>query len=89
MKTKPKIIGISESRLQTNKQPINNILLPNYVYEHISTESGKGGTLLYIGQNLKYKVRSDLNVHSKSLVVSTFIETMNTKQKNMISTMHL
>ena len=31
-KTKPKIIGISESRLQICKQPINNILLPNYVY---------------------------------------------------------
>ena len=44
MKTKPKIIGISESRLQINKQQINNILLPNYVYEHIPTESGKGGT---------------------------------------------
>ena len=34
MKIKPKIIGISESRLQINKQSINNISLPNYVYEH-------------------------------------------------------
>ena len=31
MKTNPKIIEISESRLQINKQPINNISLPNYV----------------------------------------------------------
>ena len=53
MKTKPKIIGISESKLQMNKQPINNISLPNYVYEHTPTESGKGGTLLYIDQNIK------------------------------------
>ena len=46
MKTKTKIIGISESRLQIKKQPINNISLPNYVYEHTPAESGKGGTLL-------------------------------------------
>ena len=26
----------------------------------MSTESGKGGTLLHIDQNLKHKVRSDL-----------------------------
>ena len=51
------IIGISESRLQINEQPINNISLPNYVYEHIPTEFGKRGMLLYIDQNLKYKAR--------------------------------
>ena len=45
MKTKPKIIGISESRLQINKQSTSNISLPNYVYEQTSTESGKGGTM--------------------------------------------
>ena len=84
MKTKPKIIGISESRLQINKQPINNISLPNYVYKHTPTESGKGGTLLYFDQNLKYKVRAGLNICSKSFIESTFIEKMNTKQKNII-----
>ena len=62
MKTKPKVIRISESRLQINKQPINNISLPNYVYKHTATESGKGGTLPYTDQNLKYKVRGDLNM---------------------------
>ena len=34
MKIKPKIIGISESRLQKSKQYITKISLPNYVYEH-------------------------------------------------------
>ena len=46
MKIKPKIIGISESRLQKSKQHIINISLPNYVYEHTPAESSKGGTLL-------------------------------------------
>ena len=54
IKTKPKTIGISESRLQINKQPIN-ISVPNYVYEHTPTESGNGATLIYIDKNLKYK----------------------------------
>ena len=89
LKTKPKIIGISESRLQINKQPINNISLPNYVYEHTPTESSKGGTLLHIDQNLKYKVRGDLNIYSKSLIESTFIEIMNTKQNKYDNRMHL
>ena len=42
MKIKPKIIGISESRLQKSKQNITNISLPNYVYEHTSIEPSKG-----------------------------------------------
>ena len=29
------------------------------------TESGKGGTLLSIDQNLKYKVRGNLDIYSK------------------------
>ena len=44
LKIKPNIIGISETRLQREKQPITNISLPNYVYEHTPTESGKGET---------------------------------------------
>ena len=35
-------------------------------------------------QNLKYKVRGDLNIYSKSLTESIPTEIMNTKQKNMI-----
>ena len=50
LKIKSNVIGISETRLQRGKQPITNISLPNYVYEHIPTESGKGGTLLHIAE---------------------------------------
>ena len=41
------------------KQPITNISLPNYVYEHTPTESGKGETHLYIDKNIKYKLHSN------------------------------
>ena len=47
LKIKPNMIGISGARLQNGKEPITNISLPNYVYEHTPTELGKGGTLLY------------------------------------------
>ena len=61
----PNIIGIPETRLKRGKQPIANISLRNYVSEHTPTESGKGGTLLYIDKNLKYKLRNDLNIYEK------------------------
>ena len=71
LKIRPNITRISETRLQRG----TNISLPNYVYEHTPTESGKGGTLLYIDKNIKYKLRNDLNVYEKrwlSLLLSKF-----------------
>ena len=85
MKIKLKIIGISESRLQKSKQHTTNISLPNYVYEHTPTESSKEGTLLYLDKNLKYKLRKDLNIYQKGMIVSTFVEIINKNEKNMVS----
>ena len=85
MKIKPKIIGISEIRLQKNKQHITNISLPNYVYEHTPTESGKEGTLLYLDKNSKYKLIKDLNIYHKGMIESTFVEIINKNEKNMVA----
>ena len=85
MKIKPKIIGISESRLQKRKQHITNISLPNYVCEHTPTESSKGGTLLYLDKNLKYKLRKDLNIYHKGMIKSIFVEIINKNEKNMVA----
>ena len=79
LKIKPNIIGISETRLQRGKQPITNISLP--VYEHTPTESGKGGTLLYIDKNIKYKLRNDLDIYEKKIVESTFVKILNKNRK--------
>ena len=84
VKIKSNIIGIFETRLQRGKQPTTNISLPNYVYEHTPTESGKRGTLLYIDKNVKYKLHNGLTIYEKKMVESTFIEILNKKQKNMI-----
>ena len=84
LKIKPNIIGMSQTRLQKGKEPITNISLPNYVYEHTRTESGKRGTLLYIDKSIKYKLRKDLNILEKKMIKSTFIEILNKKKKNLI-----
>ena len=85
MKIKPKIIGISESRLQKRKQNIINISLPNYVYEHTPTVSSKRGTLLYLDKNLKYKLRKDLYIYQKGMTELTFIEIINKNKKNVVA----
>ena len=85
MKIKPKIIGISESRLQKSKQHITNISLLSYFYEHIPTESSKGGTLLYLDKNINYKLRKDLNIYHKGMTESTFVEIINKNEKNMVA----
>ena len=85
MKIKPKIIGISESRLQKSKQHVTNISLPNYVYEYAPTESSKGGTLLYLDKNLKYNLWKDLNIYQKGMIESTLIEIINKNEKNMVA----
>ena len=82
MKIKPKTIGISESRIQKSKQHITNIFLCNYVYEHTSTELSKGGTLLYLDKNIKYKLRQGLNIYHKGMLELTFVEIINKNKKN-------
>ena len=82
LKIKLNIIGISETRLQKGKQPITNISLPNYVYEHTPTESGKVGTLLYVDKSIKYKLRKDLNIFEKKMIESTFIKILNKNSKH-------
>ena len=57
-----KIIGITESRLITKRDPMNDINIPAYSIEHTPTKSNKGGVLLYISKDLNYKSRNDLKL---------------------------
>ena len=83
-KLKFKVIGISESRITSTHQPLTPILLPGYAIEQTTTESTKGGTLLYISNDTNYKSRKDLQIYKSKLLESTFIEIINSKQKNLI-----
>ena len=84
MKIKPEIIGISESRIYKDKEPLTNICLKNYNIEQTKTESSKGGTLLYISESLNYKKRNDLKIYKTKELESTFVEIINKKGKNTI-----
>ena len=48
--------------------------MKGYNIEHTPTESSAGGTLIYIRDNLNYKVRKDLIMHKEKLLESSFIE---------------
>ena len=79
-----KIIAISERRIGKNKKPLSVIDIPGYDYEFTDTEGVKGGTLIYISQDLIYKNRSDLNISQVKQLESTFIEVVNENRKNTI-----
>ena len=70
----PRIIRISECHIKANQKSLSNISLQNYAYDFTSTESSKGGTLIYIDQNVKYKIREDLKLYKSKETESTFLE---------------
>ena len=80
------ILAITESKLQENISPIVDISILNY-HEPISvpTEAAKGGVLLYVNKKIpNFKPRNDLNIYSKKILESAFIEIINPKRKNTI-----
>ena len=84
IKHRPKIIAISESRLRKNRETLSKIDIPGYYYEPTPTEAEKGGTFLYISQDLKCKSRSGLNIVQAKELESSLIEIGNKNSKNTI-----
>ena len=78
------IIGISESRIKQNKNPIDNINLQNCNIEHCTTEAANGGVFLYIKDNIIYKLRKDLKICKSKYLESRFLEVINQSSKNVI-----
>ena len=81
---RPRIIGISECRIKANQQSLSSVCLQNYTYELTSPESSKLGTLIYVNQNVKYKIREDLKLYKSKEIESTFLEIIENNQKNVI-----
>ena len=78
------ITGISESRIKQNKNPIDNINLQNYNIEHCTTEAANGGVLLYIKDNIIYKLRKDLKIYKSKYLEPIFLGVINQSGKNII-----
>ena len=83
---KPKIIGITECRLRKNRKVLSNVDLNDYSFEFTTTKSTKGGTLIYIQNDLRYNISKDLNLYRGKELESTFIEIIkpNVRNKNKI-----
>ena len=54
------MIGITESRLKRNQKALQNIDISNYNIEHCPTECSNSGALIYVKNDIMYKVRNDL-----------------------------
>ena len=78
------VIGITESRLKLNVQPLVNTNLQNSNIDEIPTESEKGRALLYICSDINYKVCKYLNIYEAKELESIFIEIINKNRKNFI-----
>ena len=54
------IIGITETKLKTQTKPKIDINLTGYKCYHTDTEAEKGGSLIYVSENINSKKRPDL-----------------------------
>ena len=72
--------------MQTEKV-LSNIDLNDYSFEFTISKSTKGGTLIYIQNDLRYKIRKDLNLYREKEIESTFTEITepNIRNKNKIT----
>ena len=84
LKIKWKIIGITQSRLRSEKSPLSDINLPNYEIEHEPNKTNKGGALVYISNELNYKAKNNLDIHKNKELESIFIEVISKSQENVV-----
>ena len=79
------IIDITETRLRTGQEALNNIDIEKYIIEHSTTDANCGGALLYIKEGMTYRIRNELKITKSKELESIFIEIQNNqKQKNVI-----
>ena len=76
------IIGITESRLKHTQKPLQNTDIPNYNIQHCPTEGPNGGPLIYIKNEIMYKVRNNLKIYQSEKFESIFIEMINLNNRN-------
>ena len=80
------IIGITETKLTRKTKPKIDINLNGYKCYHVDTDAEKGGSLIYVSENISSKERTDLELllYKSEVLESTFIEISNKHKKNII-----
>ena len=68
------IIGITETKIRDNNDPISNVDIDNYHFQHTPTSSHFGGAGFFIRKNLSYQLRPELSKSEHSIAESFFIE---------------
>ena len=81
-------LGISESCLKLNQNPLTSIQLSGYYIEYTPTECNNRGTLLYVEKGINYKFRNDLQIYKSKRLESTFIEVVQNKEKIIIGCLY-
>ena len=78
------IIGVSETKIREDRDPITNIELDGYDFVHTSTKSYFGGVGIFVKSGHDYVVRTDLNKSVHNVAESVFIEIKHQSKKNLI-----
>ena len=55
------IVGITQTKIINNFTPIFDITMKGYKHFYTSTESKKGGTVLYVNDQVNSKPRKDID----------------------------
>ena len=79
------IIGITETKIRDNNEPISSIKIDNYEFEHTPTSSHFGGAGFFIRKNLSYQLRPDLSRSEHMIAESFFIELTLDNNKKMLA----
>ena len=67
------------TRLKKILEVLSTINIKGYTFAYTTPGSSKGGTLIYIDNNMRYKVRNDLKIYKSKEIESTFIEIIEAK----------
>ena len=73
-----------KNKIKQNKNSNDNINLLNYNIEHCINEAANGGAILYIKDNIIYKLRKDIKIYKSKYLELTFLEVINPSGKNII-----
>ena len=77
------VIGISETKEQVGKGFLTNVNLKGYAFCSQPSNSSAGGAGLYIGANLNYSIREDLNILEDEFEC-IWVEIKNAKSPNIL-----
>ena len=78
------ILCISKTILKLNNTSLTSISFLGYNRAYTTTELGNGGTVIYIKNDIKYKLRKDLQIYKSKELQSTFIEVIEPGKNKII-----